>query len=165
MSRTRRWLAKYTLIAYIPIETIEAVFSAICRAVDAGRRVHLILPNPDLIYPKGGRSFGFGAGSVAGMFEAALALRYPQATSLYFVRLGKPEAGVFQEAFSRSHTRSMVMIGDQLETDIRGALSFGIHAAWIETGVTAKGLQAVPADLQPTYQLTSLFPKESVSNL
>ncbi|MEN8244475.1 MAG: hypothetical protein ABFS43_06195 [Thermodesulfobacteriota bacterium] len=34
------------------LETIEAVFSAICRAVDEGRRVHLILPNPDLIYPK-----------------------------------------------------------------------------------------------------------------
>lgn len=138
------------------LETIEAVFSAICRAVDEGRRVHLILPNPDLIYPKGGQSFGFGAGSVAGLFEAALALRYPHATSLCFVRLGKPEKGVFQEAFSRSHTRNMVMIGDQLETDIRGALSFGVHAAWIETGVIAKGLQDVPADLRPTYRLISL---------
>jgi ribonucleotide monophosphatase NagD (HAD superfamily) len=143
------------------LETIEAVFSAICRAMDGGRRVHLILPNPDLIYPKGGQSFGFGAGSVAGMFEAALALRYPQASPPCFIRLGKPEKGVFQEAFSRSHTRNMVMIGDQLETDIRGALSFGIHAAWIETGVTAKGRQVIPADLQPTYQLTSLLSQKS----
>lgn len=140
------------------LETIDAVFSSICRAMDDRRRVHLVLPNPDLIYPKGAQAFGFGAGSIAGMFEAALRLRYPQRTTPRFVRLGKPEEGLFREAFSRSRTRSMVMIGDQLETDIRGALSFGIHAAWVETGVTAKGLQAVPAGLRPTYRLLSLYP-------
>jgi len=146
------------------LETIEAVFSSVCRALDDRRRVHLILPNPDLIFPKGGQAFGFGAGSIAGMFEAALALRYPNMGAPCFVRLGKPEAGLFQEAFSRSSTRNMVMIGDQLETDIRGALAFGIDAAWVETGVIAKGQPAKPADLQPTYRLTSLFPKLSVSN-
>ena len=50
----------------------------------------------------------------------------------------------------------MVMIGDQLETDIRGALAFGIDAAWIETGVTAKVQQAMPSDVQPTYRLVAL---------
>jgi ribonucleotide monophosphatase NagD (HAD superfamily) len=69
---------------------------------------------------------------------------------------------VFREALSRSQTRNMVMIGDQLETDMRGALAFGIHAAWVETGVTAKGLQAMPADLQPTYKLPSLYPEAGV---
>jgi ribonucleotide monophosphatase NagD (HAD superfamily) len=138
------------------LEAIEAAFSSICRAMDDGRSVHLILPNPDLIFPKGGQGFGFGAGSIAGMFEAALALRYPQAGSPRFVRLGKPEGGLFQEALSRSGTRNMVMIGDQLETDIRGALAFGIDAAWIETGVTAKGQQAIPPDVQPTYRLIAL---------
>lgn len=138
------------------LETIEAAFSSLCRAMDEKRSMHLILPNPDLIFPKGEQAFGFGAGSIAGMFEAALALRYPQPGSPRFVRLGKPESGLFQEAFSRTQTRDMVMIGDQLETDIRGALAFGIDAAWIETGVTAGGMPTIPPDLQPTYRLASL---------
>lgn len=143
-------------IGYPFLETVDAVFSSVCRAMDDQRSIHLILPNPDLIYPKGDQSFGFGAGSIAGMFEVALRLRYPDGSALNFVRLGKPEEGLFREALSRSHTRNMVMIGDQLETDIRGALSFGIAAAWIETGVTARGLQTMPIDLQPTYRLRSL---------
>lgn len=138
------------------LETVEAVFSSVCRAIEDHRSIHLILPNPDLIYPKGAQAFGFGAGSIAGMFEAALRLRYPNNSDHNFVRLGKPEEGLFREALSRSHTRNMVMIGDQLETDIRGALSFGIAAAWIETGVTVRGLQTIPVDLQPTYRLCSL---------
>jgi HAD superfamily hydrolase (TIGR01450 family) len=138
------------------LETIEAAFSSLCRAMDDERSVHLILPNPDLLFPKGGQAFGFGAGSIASMFEAALALRYPHPGSPRFVRLGKPEGGLFQEAFSRTQTRNMVMIGDQLETDIRGALAFGIDAAWIETGVTAGGMGAIPPDLKPTYWLAAL---------
>jgi len=138
------------------LETIEAAFSSLCRAIDDLRRIHLILPNPDLLFPKGGQAFGFGAGSIAGMFEAALALRYPHPGAPAFVRLGKPEIGLFEEAYSRTQTRNMVMIGDQLETDIRGALAFGIDAAWIETGVTAGGTPRIPPDLQPTYRLASL---------
>ena len=30
------------------------------------------------------------------------------------------------------------------------------NAAWIETGVTAKGQQVMPSDVQPTYRLISL---------
>jgi len=138
------------------LEAIEAAFSSLCRAMNNERSIHLILPNPDLIFPKGGQAFGFGAGSIAGMFEAALALRYPHSGPPRFVRLGKPERGLFKEAFSRTQTRDMVMVGDQLETDIRGALAFGIDAAWIETGVTAAGIPTIPPDLQPTYRLASL---------
>ena len=143
-------------IGYRFLETVDAVFSSVCRRMDEHRSVHLILPNPDLIYPKGAQAFGFGAGSVALMFEAALKLRYPRDPALAFVRLGKPEEGLFREALSRSHTRNMVMIGDQLETDIRGALSFGIPAAWIETGVSVKGMPAMSMDLRPTYRLNTL---------
>ncbi|MBW2612616.1 MAG: HAD-IA family hydrolase [Deltaproteobacteria bacterium] len=135
------------------LETIDRMFTSLCRAIDARRKIHLILPNPDLIYPKGDRAFGFAAGSIAGMFEAALCLRYPHRDDLRFARLGKPEKGIFTEALSRSGTRNMVMIGDQLETDIKGARTFGIDAVWVEAGVTAKVLAALPVDLQPTYRL------------
>ena len=74
-----------------------------------------------------------------------------------FTPLGKPHAALYAEALSRSGTRNMVMIGDQLETDIRGARAFGLDAAWIGTGVTADTLAAASAEMQPTYHLRSLL--------
>jgi ribonucleotide monophosphatase NagD (HAD superfamily) len=79
------------------------------------------------------------------MFAAALQVRYPHRTDLRFTRLGKPYAAMFTEALRRSGTRNMVMIGDQLETDIRGARAFGHEAVWVSTGVTAAdGLPCPP---------------------
>jgi len=138
------------------LKTVDAALTSLCRAVDRGQDVHLILPNPDLIYPKADRGIGFTAGSIAGMFEAALKRRYPHRGDLTFVRLGKPETGLFKAAAVRSGTRNMVMIGDQLETDIRGARASGIDAAWVETGVTAKTSGVIPVHLRPTYRLCSL---------
>jgi HAD superfamily hydrolase (TIGR01459 family) len=139
------------------LETVDAVFTSLCRMLDGGHQIHLLLPNPDLIYPKGGRGFGFAAGSIAGMFEAALNTRYSRRDGMTFTRLGKPHFGLYAEALSRSGTRNMVMIGDQLETDIRGARAFGLAAAWIGTGVTAQALASFPAELRPTYHLRSLL--------
>ena len=71
--------------------------------------------------------------------------------------LGKPETDLFEAAGAHSRTRDMVMIGDQLETDIRGARRFGIDAAWIQTGIMAGALPQIPDSLQPTYILESLL--------
>jgi ribonucleotide monophosphatase NagD (HAD superfamily) len=136
-------------------EAVDAALTSLCRMLDRHQDVHLVLPNPDLIYPSA--EHGFGAGSIAGMFEAALRVRYPQRTDLQFTRLGKPHAALFAEALRRSATREMVMIGDQLETDIQGARAFGLDAGWIGTGVTAGGaLTARPPHLRPTYVMRSL---------
>lgn len=138
------------------LETVDTVFTSLCHAVDRRQEVHLILPNPDLIYPAAGKGFGFAAGSIAGMFEAALRVRYPHRTDLRFTRLGKPYEALFAEALSRSGTRDMVMIGDQLETDIQGARAFGLDAVWVETGVTSEVLTTMPSHLRPTYRMRSL---------
>jgi len=138
------------------LETADRVFSSLCRVLDHQKTVHLLLPNPDLIYPKEGNGFGFAAGSIAGMFEAALGLRYPHRTDLRFIKLGKPERVLFMEALSRSGTRNMVMIGDQLETDIRGARAFGLDAVWVTTGVTADAATTLPPHLRPTFRMHSL---------
>jgi HAD superfamily hydrolase (TIGR01450 family) len=138
------------------LETIDAALGTLFRRLDRRLPVHLVLPNPDLIYPKAERGFGFCSGSVALMFEAALHLRYPDRPALQFVRLGKPHPAIFQEALQRSGTRNMVMIGDQLETDIRGATAFGIHSALVGTGVNGSALATIPAPLRPTYRLASL---------
>jgi HAD superfamily hydrolase (TIGR01450 family) len=133
-------------------ETADAALTTLFCGVDAGRGVHLLLPNPDVIYPKGGTGFGFTSGGVAAMFEAALRGRYPDRGDLRFVPLGKPAPAIFAEAQRRSGTRNLVMVGDQLETDIAGARAFGIDAVWITTGVTT----AVPERLRPTYRMRSL---------
>ena len=138
------------------LETLDLVLTSLCRALDRRQEVQLILPNPDLIYPSADQGFGFGPGSIAGMFEAALRVRYPHRTDLRFTRLGKPHEGLFEEALSRSGTRNMVMIGDQLETDIRGAIDFRLDAIWVGTGVTVEPPATGLPHLRPTYRMHSL---------
>jgi HAD superfamily hydrolase (TIGR01459 family) len=116
------------------LETVEAVLSSLFRRLDAGRDVHLILPNPDLIYPKGGGEFGLTAGSIALILEEALAQRYPD-REVRFARLGKPFAPIYEAAIALLGTRNVCMVGDQLATDVAGAISVGIDAALVSGGV------------------------------
>jgi len=138
------------------LEWMDAALSSLVASIDAGREVHLVVPNPDLIYPGGGGGFGFAAGTLANMFEGALALRYPDRTDLRFVRLGKPNTPIFEEAARRAATSSVVMIGDQFETDIKGARAAGLDAVWIETGVTATIQESTPPHLRPTWRMAGL---------
>jgi len=138
------------------LETINTVLSGLFSKLDSGGSVHLVLPNPDLIYPKSEQGFGIASGCIALILEAALQRRYPGRPELKFVRLGKPHAAIFQEALERSGTMDMVMIGDQLETDIRGAVEFGIDAALVGTGIANIKPDEVDRSLQPTYYLDSL---------
>jgi HAD superfamily hydrolase (TIGR01450 family) len=137
------------------LDWADAALSSLFASIDAGRDVHLVVPNPDLIYP-GGNGFGFAAGTIANMFEGALALRYPARADLRFVRLGKPNAPIFEDALRRAGTARVVMIGDQLETDIKGARAAGLDAVWIETGVTSAIPEDTPAHLRPTWRMADL---------
>lgn len=138
------------------LETVDTAFSTLCRLIDGQQPVRLVLPNPDIIYPSA-QGFGMASGSVAAMFEGALQARYPERTDLVFTRLGKPHATIFAEARRRSGTSDMVMIGDQLGTDIAGARAFGLDAALVHTGVTVAIPASTPAHLRPTYHLRTLW--------
>lgn len=142
------------------VDWADAALSSLLASIDAGREVHLVVPNPDLIYPSGG-GFGFAAGTIANMFEGALQLRYPARADLRFARLGKPNTPIFEDAVQRAGTTSVVMIGDQLETDIKGARAAGLDAVWIETGVTSAIPEDTPGHLRPTWRLASLLPATS----
>ncbi len=109
---------------------VELALSAIVRTVEAGRSPALILPNPDLVYPRGGGELGFTAGAIALLLEAALARRFP-GKPLRFVHLGKPEPLLFTTAARQLELppEHLVMIGDQLETDIAGARAAGCASA------------------------------------
>ena len=138
------------------LETVGQALSGLFRAIDRQHAIHLVLPNPDLIYPAPD-GFGIAAGSIALVFEAALRLRYPHRSDLRFTRLGKPHAAMFAEALRRTGTRNMVMVGDQLEADIGGAHDFGLDAVLVDTGINTPALSTAPTRLHPTYLLRSLL--------
>jgi HAD superfamily hydrolase (TIGR01450 family) len=140
------------------LETVDTAMTTLFHRIDSGRPVDLILPNPDIIYPRGEHSFGVAAGGVALLFEAALRRRYPDRKDLSFVRLGKPEPHLYEEGIRRCGTRNVVMVGDQLETDIRGAKSCNIDAVLVNTGVSVADLSQIDVALRPTYWMKSVAP-------
>ena len=139
------------------LEATGAVLTNLFRKIDRDETPHLVLPNPDVIYPEGD-GYGFASGAVALMFEAAMALRYPGRTDLVFTRLGKPHPAMFEEAFRRSGTRDAVMIGDTPGTDIRGANHVGIASVLMGTGVAIADASMLPETDRPTYLMASLVP-------
>lgn len=128
----------------------DDALSAVGRELERGRRPRLVLLNPDLIYPRGDGGFGLTAGSIAAMLEAGWALRYPEIAPR-FERLGKPHAPIFEEAVRRAGTRDLVLLGDQLETDIRGANRFGIASALVLGGVSRWPVPGADAERTPRY--------------
>lgn len=132
------------------VETIDEVLSTLIDKFDTGVEVPMILPNPDLIYPTG-HGCGITSGAVAEMLEAALRQRYPGRQGLAFVRLGKPYPGLFEMAVRLAGSRNVVMVGDQLDTDIVGAARFGIDSALVP-GVLTGNRRALDG-VEPTYLL------------
>lgn len=139
------------------LDTVDSVLTGLIRKIDNGESVHLVLPNPDLIYPKSNRNFGITSGGIALILEAALQQRYPGQRHLHFDRLGKPHDDIFKEALRRSGTRNMVMIGDQLATDIRGANDFSLDSVLVGSGITH--MQTIKGEdhLLPTYAMKSII--------
>jgi HAD superfamily hydrolase (TIGR01450 family) len=139
------------------LETIEDTLGVLYRHFHDRRRPsrppHLVLPNPDLIYPKGNGQFGFTSGAVVELLERGLRRLFPHrpASELCFTRLGKPHRPMFDEARRRAGTDSLVMIGDQLETDIAGACHARIDSALVATGVST--WNDSDSDVAPTYLL------------
>ncbi|WP_336652192.1 MULTISPECIES: HAD-IIA family hydrolase [unclassified Leucobacter] len=70
---------------------------------------------------------------------------------------GKPETPIFEAAFTRFGTRNALMLGDRLDTDIKGARAAGIPSLQVLTGVDRpKQLIAASRDMQPDYIVATL---------
>ena len=87
---------------YPLLPVVDSVLSNLLDHVDRGRPMAMLLPNPDLIYPKGEGAFGITAGALGHLFEGALQRRYPDRDDLRFTRLGKPHAAIIDQANYRT---------------------------------------------------------------
>src|SRR5205809_404609 len=98
------------------------------------RGARLLATNPDNWCPVSSAKTRPGAGATAAFLEASTGRR------AYY--LGKPNAYMFHRARRRlaewalGEPNSVVMVGDTMETDIRGAVEAGVHAFLVMTGST-----------------------------
>ncbi|MGW4849276.1 HAD-IIA family hydrolase [Nocardia brasiliensis] len=79
------------------------------------------------------------------------------ATDLEPMVAGKPFAPLMEDALVRAGTRSALVVGDRLDTDIEGANAVGLESLLVLTGVsTLDELKGAAAEFIPTYVADSL---------
>ena len=135
---------------------VEKLISYYFFKIAEGKTPKILLPNPDVIYPKGGGEFGMASGMVLSMLEKAVKIRYPSIEKLPVIFLGKPGSYIFEKAICRSGAKKALMIGDQMETDIRGAKNLGIDSALVSSGVVEFSYLKANYDFAPNYFLKDL---------
>ena len=97
--------------------------------IEKGAR--LVATNPDCWCPAGGVKTRPGAGALAAYLQTSTGQR------AYY--LGKPNPYMFSRARNRlgaAPEQPVVMVGDTMETDIRGAIEVGLPAYLVLTGST-----------------------------
>ncbi len=101
------------------------------------RTMPVVVANADKVYPVSGNNVAVAVGGIADLIESILGKE--------FVRFGKPDAYMFSYSFSRASAitpgvrrKDILMVGDTLETDIRGGNKFGIDTVLTLSGNTAK---------------------------
>ena len=141
------------------LETMDRLLSHLFQCADMQKPCRLIVPNPDVFYPKSADLSGFTSGAVGMLIERALELRYFGRCSVTIEYLGKPFRPIFSEAEHRSGSPRdrMLMVGDQIYTDITGARNFGIDSLLVATGMTHwESLANLPSTDLPTYASKTL---------
>jgi len=105
--------------------TFEKLEKAIY-AIHAGARY--ILCNPDKVIPEAD-GFAPDAGSLSAAIESA--------TNIKPTVIGKPSPHIFRFAAKKMEIplSNLIMIGDSIETDIKGARNLGIKTCLVQTGI------------------------------
>jgi HAD superfamily hydrolase (TIGR01459 family) len=140
------------------LDVVNQTISLVLRRLGRGESMRFLLPNPDIVYPSDVAAFSFTAGGLAALLEAVIRLRDPDGTRR-FEPLGKPYAPMFDAALARlgwPDKRRVVMVGDQLVTDVLGASRAGIDSVLIETGVSRR-TDLARAPVRPTWVLPGLL--------
>ncbi len=139
------------------LDFCELTLSKIIDAYDEGRNVELVVPNADVIYPKK-NGFGFAAGAIANMIESGLQVARPKC-NWRFISLGKPEPFLFENAVKLLKSKNLLMVGDQLLTDILGANNSGLQSLLVCSGIAKYDSEHA---IQPTYVCDSFSPDQKV---
>jgi len=123
----------FSICANTPDALVVGMDDAMCladisRALNAcGTHTRIFATNGDYFIPRQGR-FDLECGAVLDVLRTA--------TKRPITIVGKPS--VFAFAFVLKHFGALcattLMVGDTYETDIKGALDAGLHAAWVATG-------------------------------
>ena len=137
------------------------MLTLIIRRRDAGNPLHLVVPNPDVLYPDGLDRFSIGPGGLAEMIEMAVSRRFGDDDAVKFTKLGKPYAPMFDAIKERlTGFERVAFVGDQLHTDIAGANRAGLDSVLIGTGITrwenADDLADVSMEMTPNLLLPSM---------
>ncbi len=133
----------------------EKLMSYLFQAEERNSFPQIILPNPDLIYPKDEKNFGIVSGMIAYMLEGALGLRFPR--KIFKIEaLGKPGSYIFEKAKDKFPGKKLLMVGDQIETDVKGAHKAGIHSALMLGGVVCEKNLDGKGIYQPRFLLENL---------
>jgi HAD superfamily hydrolase (TIGR01450 family) len=126
----------------------EPVINGIINFFIARPQAPLIVPNPDLYFPVGEGRVRVASGGVAALVRLVLRRHGLRLEPLL---LGKPYRPIFRHAHRRLEKRAggplrrgrVLMVGDSLASDVRGARRFGYRSALTLTGATtAAGLAA-----------------------
>jgi HAD superfamily hydrolase (TIGR01459 family) len=100
----------------------------------------MICVNPDKFVVKQSGSTMLCAGEMAKYYEQK------GGEVIYF---GKPYEGIFEKAvknFTNFDKQKAIMIGDGIETDVKGANKFGIKSLFVLSGIASKELKYVGDD-------------------
>ncbi len=139
------------------VSGIDHAITLVFRSLEKGKQLPVILPNPDLIYPQDHDRYGITAGSLGLLLTEAVKLRFPE-VDFQILSLGKPFTPLFEEARARVPVGSrMIMVGDQLHTDIQGARDACIDSVLIGTGITKLATAHYSSGLVPTYVMDNFL--------
>ncbi|RWC37637.1 MAG: hypothetical protein EOS28_32170 [Mesorhizobium sp.] len=107
------------------------------RLIHAGEMPRIIAANADIIYPSKNGTLVFGPGIIGPMLQAGLAPFGAPPILVEF--MGKPGRAIFEECIARAGTDRLLMVGDQVDTDIKGAKAAGLDALLVSTGLNSCG--------------------------
>ncbi len=118
----------------------ETTFTAVINFFDRHPGGPFIVPNPDEYYPGHGE-LRVGAGGMARFIQSVLTAHGTPATMHY---LGKPYGPIFQHVHHQLERQAdrpldptrVLMMGDNLASDIKGGNDFGYHTMLMLTGIT-----------------------------